>query len=117
SDETELQITIKSRCAGWVAIGLNSRDAIVGSELFMMTKNREPEHHFVTGLGLHPKVESLGRKNAIRTFRYDRQKLEYKLTLSNRIPLQKYNYLIVACSMEDDFQHHSIERRHFQIKR
>lgn len=113
---------------GWVALGYNSRNHIVGTNLIMGAVEKEKlriSDRFVQRFGEHFAVEELGGTNqlfsaegeeafghTIIQFNIPKQsgdKLHYDLLPGHSI------WFICAYSREDDFQHHSMMREHIQI--
>ncbi len=125
-----LTVTVSAPTDGWVAVGFNSRNDIVGSELFMAARRGEgpvAEHHLVTGAGVHPPVESLGRQSALVDFAVDehsgmlRAGITARFTINpeyvRSVPLTPGGevVLILAYSVSPDFDHHSRVRRHVAV--
>ena len=108
---------------GWVAIGFTNGTSIVNTNLIQgCVKNGEViiEDQYVTGIGKHPRVEELsiasrisqldGKQNKMSTtisFAIEQEKLDdyhYDLSEGNEINIW------LACSVSDDFDHHSRKR-------
>ena len=128
-ERDSILIEIKAPTKGWLAIGFNDENEIVGSDLKMIRirNNRlEAEDQFVRGFQDHPADSYLGGFENIRLIGGTENAKGTALTL--KIPFQsndrfdfqhelgKSFWLILAYSVEDDFDHHSIMRKHFQIK-
>ncbi len=114
---------------GWLAVGFNDRDAIVGSDLIQMRVRNgqvEIQDQLVTGLGQHPQDEELGGQNNIRILSGQEERKGTKIRC--RIPLRSGDandfqhqdgqafWLILTYSVDDDFNHHSRLRRHRKIR-
>ncbi len=113
---------------GWIAIGFNSTNNIVGTNLIMGNSKNDKsivEDQYVASAGVHKQIELLGGKSAINNFLCSENKKG--TTMKFRIPkkaLDKFHYalkegtkiwLICAYSEEDDFNHHSIMREHIEV--
>ncbi len=113
---------------GWVALGFNSKNDIVGSNLIMIgvkdTKITK-EDFYVVSAGNPKPVGTLGSKsqiinpsgtdkNGITTITFS---LPIKALDKHHFDLHKGKrlWLICAYSMEDEFDHHSRMRRHVEI--
>ena len=122
-----LTVTVSAPTGGWVAVGFNSRDDIVGSELFMAARQGESqvaEQHAVTRAGVHPPVENLGRRSALVNYTIDQRSSPLPSGTTARftidparvpaVPLTPGSevVLILAYSVSPDFDHHSRVRRH-----
>ena len=113
---------------GWVALGFNSKNDIVGSNLIMIGVKEgkiTEEDFYVVGAGNPKPVGVLGSKSQIRNpGGTDKNGIT---TITFSLPVKafdKYHYdlskgntlwLICAYSMEDEFDHHSRMRRHVEI--
>jgi hypothetical protein len=113
---------------GWVALGFNLRDEIVGSNLIMGAVENgivKVEDHYVLRHGEHRPVDSLGGTTAVKEaqgsedrggtiirFTIPQKAIDqFHFDLSSGTPL----YLILAYSLEDDFDHHSAMRVHQKV--
>ena len=114
---------------GWIAIGFNSKDDIVGSNLIMINVDKgivNSEDFFVVGFGNPKPVAQLGSESQIKNAAG--KESSGKTWVSFSLPttaLDKYHmdlkagekiWLICAFSMEDEFDHHSRMRKHVQIE-
>lgn len=114
---------------GWVAVGFNDRNDIVHTNLIIGASNEGVsivEDQFVSGVGVHKPVTLFGGTSAIGNVNCfeDRSgttlqfslpvhkidRLHYDLSPGTRI------WLICAFSLEDDFNHHSIMRKHLEVR-
>jgi hypothetical protein len=122
-------IELSAPTHGWLAIGFNDRNHIVGTDLKMLRvigKRVEASDRLVQGLGVYPSDEALGGEMNILMLTGKEQ--GQRTTLSFRLPLISGDphdmdlrpgqslWLIMAYSAEDDFGHHSRMREHVQIK-
>ena len=113
---------------GWVALGFNSKNDIVGSNLIMVGvkgTTATAQDFYVVSAGNPKPVGTLGStsqvenavgqdKNGITTISFSipiKALDQYHQDLSKGRQL----WLICAYSMEDEFDHHSRMRRHVQI--
>lgn len=113
---------------GWIAIGFNSTNNIVGTNLIMgaLRNNKSiVEDQYVVSMGVHKQIELIGGKTAINNFlcSEDKKGTTMKFRISKK-QLDKFHYplkertkiwLICAYSEEDDFNHHSIMREHVEV--
>mgnify|MGYP001815508487 CR=1 FL=1 len=113
---------------GWVALGFNTKNNIVGSNLIMVGvegSKTTAEDFYVVGAGNPKPVATLGSKSQIEHVTgEDKNGIT---TISFTIPIKAFDkyhqdlskgrklWLICAYSMEDEFDHHSRMRRHVQI--
>jgi hypothetical protein len=114
---------------GWLALGFNEANAMVNTNLIMgavAQENAQLEEFFVTSVGNPQPIHELGSKTVIDNylgledsdgtsfqFTIDTQQQDdfhYDLSEGRKI------WLICAYSMEDDFGHHSIMRRHVEVE-
>ncbi len=122
-------VEIKALTYGWLAVGFNDKNEIVGSDLKMFCVkdgHLEAEDQFVRGFQLHPADSKIGGTNNIRRLKGWESEEGTRITF--KIPLvskDEYDYshqlganfwLILAYSIDDDFEHHSIMRKHFLTK-
>lgn len=128
-DGPTLQFTISAPTSGWVALGLNSEDDIVGAELFMMRfaeNGPEASHRYVAAAGDHRPVEAFGRDPIISDLAGRRLGGSVEFTLTLRTDAASYQgpplksgaqlWLIVAYSVSPDYDHHSRMREHVRIR-
>lgn len=113
---------------GWVALGFNSSNSIVKSNLVMISVAGPivvAEDFFVVGAGNPQPVYALGGKSQL--LNVAGTEVGTSTTISFTFPTtaqDAYHYnlkkgeqiwLICAYSMEDEFDHHSRMRKHIQI--
>jgi len=125
--EDQIEIELQAPTSGWVAVGFNKSNAIVGADLlqFRVKDSDEvyAEDQFVTSFGKHPTDESLGGVSNIKIISGEERNGDTAIRF--RIPFSsgdQYDFphqlnhsfwLILAYSVSDDFEHHSIMRKHF----
>ena len=127
-DKNFIEFVLKSPQDGWLALGFNKEDHIVHTNLIMASRVHNKikiEDHFVIGFGQHKKVEDLGGRS--RIIKAKSYKLKHGTKILFRLKLAKADrhhyelkkglqlYFILAYSMEDDFEHHSIMRKHLRV--
>lgn len=124
-----IEIQLEAATSGWLVVGFNSENNILHSDLLQFRIDAGSvyaEDQYVTGLGKHPTDISLGGTNNIAVISGEKQ--EGKTRIRFRIPfasgdhydfvhtLDKDFWLILAYSVDKDFQHHSILRKHFRYR-
>lgn len=127
-EHDELTFKLHSPYQGWVALGFNTDNDIVGSNLVMGAVDDEGarvEEFYVVGHGNQQPVRELGGDAAVRTFlgMENAGGTSFHFAINTQIK-DAYRYdlregsqiwLICAYSMQDDFGHHAIMRRHVQV--
>ena len=123
-----LEFEVFAPTQGWVAIGFNTSNNIVGANLVMgASKNNKSifEDQYVISTGVHKEIKLLGGTTAISNLICTEN--ASGTTMKFNIPqkqLDKYHYslasgtkiwLICAYSQQDDFDHHSIMREHIEV--
>lgn len=114
---------------GWVALGFNEANNIVNTNLIMGAVTPEQtqlEEFYVTSVGNPQPLNELGGQTAINHFvgLENNDGTSFQFTIDTRLQDDfHYNlsegskiWLICAYSMEDDFGHHSIMRRHIEVE-
>lgn len=124
----QIKFTATAPDDGWVALGFNTKNNIVYSNLIMVgvAKNDvQAEDFYVVSAGNPKPVKSLGAKSQIKD--YQGWEKQGKTTVTFSLPVESTDdyhlnlrqgdkiWLICAYSMEDDFGHHSRMRRHVEI--
>lgn len=123
-----LEGKLKSPAFGWVAVGFNDKPGIVGSNLIMthcVNGEGYGEDQFVTGMGIHPPVESQGGTSGLTILDADEDEegawVHFQLELND----DGYHYLFengetcfltLAYSVADEFDHHSRMRTEVEIE-
>ncbi|GLR17295.1 hypothetical protein GCM10007940_19100 [Portibacter lacus] len=127
-DEKNIKFKVTSPEKGWVAIGLNTENELVGSNLIMAAVSDKQnlisdryivdfgDHQSVVSLGAESQVELIsaveGKKGTVVEFILKTKTLdEYHFNIARK---QKF-YLVMAYSREDDFSHHSAMRTSVEI--
>jgi len=113
---------------GWLAIGINTKEGLKGTNLIMgHVKNSKAyvEDQYIIEAGNHKRITSLGGQSMIKSYSGKENTTGTNLSIS--IPKDykdKYHhslkrgneyYLLMAYSQEDDFGHHSIMRTSIKI--
>ena len=127
-ENDSILIKIKAPTKGWLAVGFNDKNEIVGSDLkmFRVKNNRlEAEDQFVKGFQNHPSDSEVGGIQNIKLLSGEETSeatnLVFKIPLNSNDPFDYLHqpgesfWLILAYSVSDDFDHHSIMRKHSQI--
>lgn len=109
---------------GWVAIGFNDSSSITGTYLLMGNESMVVEYYTISPGNFKP-ISRLGAKEAISdevgTELKNETTIEYSLPLkpNNKYARnfeQKREYvMLIAFSLKDDFQHHSIMRTSVKV--
>ena len=128
-EEDSIWVQLTAPTDGWLAIGFNSKNDIVGADLLMFSvQNKQliTSDQYVTGAGVHPEDQALGGQNNIRLISGNEQGnktlVRFKIPTKGDSKLDFAHtpdapfWLILAYSLEDDFEHHSIMRKHQLFK-
>ena len=123
-----IEFTATAPTTGWVAVGFNTKDDIVGANLVMGAVQHsilQIADKYVVDFGDPRMVTEIGGIDAIdQPFGYESHaqttiRFRLPITASDRYHLNLQPgttlYLIAAYSMDDDFAHHSRMRKHVQI--
>ena len=123
-----LDIILEAPTKGWLAVGFNEKNDIVKSDLIQARVRAgkvEIEDQYVTGIGQHPTDRSLGGGHNVRivsgteTDRHTQIHLRLPLSSGDAYDFdhlqQKKYWVILAYSIDDDFQHHSTRRQHNRL--
>lgn len=123
-----IEFVLTAPTEGWVAVGFNAVDDIVGADLFMAATQdgeTQAEHFYVAGRGDPRPINSVGRDSWIHSTVAETDDGKSTVTLrlspdetSDRFAGLKAGetlYLILAYSVSADFDHHSRVRRHIQV--
>lgn len=127
-ENENLRVKVSAPSLGWVAVGFNTKPDLVGTNLIMGAVEegfyRVDDRYIVTA-GDHRAMQSLGVNDKI-LFRSGFE-TGNKTTIEFVIPRQAEDpyhihltagsmyHLLLAYSMEDDFEHHSIMRTTIKI--
>ena len=126
--QTGVRIHLAAPTNGWLAIGFNHKDAILKADLlqFRVTDGKVyGEDQYVTAPGNHPSDLSLGGSNQIQYLEgletpdstFITFQIPWESQDPNDFPIKPLQpcWLILAYSISDDFDHHSIMRTHIPI--
>ncbi|WP_299535771.1 DOMON domain-containing protein [Ulvibacterium sp.] len=126
---TDLECTVTAPTQGWVGVGFNEKNTIVGSDLLLfhvVDGKTTSTDMYVKGLGNPIKDSHLGGQNSIQVLHGKEE--GHSTTIRFSIPLNsgdpndfiheigKEFWLILAYSVEDDFEHHSRVRKHIPFR-
>ncbi len=115
-------------CKGWIAVGFHTKDQLAGTHLIMGAAEEgfyKMDDRYIVRPGLHKNMLELGVQEAL----YNKSVTESdnQTTMQFSVPLittdayhqdlipGKTYYVLLAYSLEDDFQHHSIMRTSVSI--
>ena len=123
------KFSLEAPTDGWLAIGFNDQNNIVGTNLIMgavVNGATLVEDQYVTGFGKHPPVESLGSTAVVTaisgTEKPGQTSIQFEMphqaidSMHFDLSPGRQIWLICAFSREDDFNHHSMMRKHVQIR-
>ncbi|MEM9985902.1 MAG: DOMON domain-containing protein [Bacteroidota bacterium] len=123
-----LEVKLRAPTQGWLALGFNEQNDIVGSDLKMMAVAAGKiivDDQWVTAPGVHPSDETMAGHTNIRVLsaeeadNFTQFHLRLPLVTSDKNDLSlkagQSLWLIMAYSVSDDFDHHSRMRKHFLI--
>ncbi len=123
-----VECSITAPTTGWVALGFNTRDDIVGTNLIMASVEQGKvriEDQYVVRAGEHLPVNMLGGTSAVSNVRGTEQHgvstVSFTITqhaqdrFHHNLTEAASVFLICAYSMEDDFAHHSRMRQHVKV--
>ncbi|MEM1408085.1 MAG: DOMON domain-containing protein [Bacteroidota bacterium] len=120
-----IEITLKAPTLGWLGIGFNDQNSIVKSDLYLLrVKDRKAEglDMYVIGAGNPKEDHKIGGYFNLREI--EGKETDGSTTLKFQLPVQskdRYDFsheigadfwLILAYSQSDDWDHHSMMRRH-----
>jgi DOMON domain len=123
-----LKISMNAPTDGWVAIGLNERDGLEGTNLIMAAvigNQVRLSDRYIVAPGDHREVAALGGQAA--TVLVSGAEKNGETNISFLIPAVandrfhvhlspgKHLHLLMAFSLEDDFTHHSVMRTSVEI--
>ncbi len=119
-NKNQISFIIKAPTNGWVAMGINDKEQLSGTNLIMGASEHgfyKLEDQYIVGIGNHQSILKLGGNEAI-LYR-NVQENNGQTILQVTIPLEstdsfhhnlqqgKSYYLLLAWSVSDDFGHHS----------
>jgi len=113
---------------GWLAIGFNEKEGLVGTNLIMGTVNNRQlsmTDDYIVGFGDHQPIEKLGGSNQLLDQKGKEKEKHTSICFS--LPIEaadqfhfdlkkgKTLHLLMAYSRSDDFDHHSMMRTSVKI--
>lgn len=124
----QLQCEMSAPTHGWLAVGFNTNNELAGTNLIMGAVEEEfyrVDDRYIVKAGDHRPMSSVGVQDRI----LQRHGIEEggKTTITFTIPLSSSDsyhlnlaegapyFLLMAYSLEDDFEHHSIMRTQIEI--
>lgn len=123
--DDDLKCTLTAPTNGWIGVGFNDKDSIVGSDLLLFNiVDGKPSSTdlFVKATGNPVRDEDNGGKNTITILGGTEKDSSTTVTFSIPIDsgdhndflhqVDKETWLILAYSVDDDFRHHSRVRKH-----
>lgn len=127
-EKEHIQIEIEAPTNGWVAIGFNETSSLAGTYLLMgriQNGKAEVVEHFTEKPGSYKPITKYGIPNQVSSTSGDEKgnltKLKFSIPISKSSKYHKqlssgtkWN-LLMAYSVDDDFQHHSIMRTSIEI--
>ena len=126
--EDNIEISLEAPTHGWVGVGFNDGNDIVGSDLYLfhvVGKEVEALDMYVVGFGDPRKDSQLGGIHSVQTLTglevNGHTKVTFQLPFPSMDPydfkhsLDKQFWLILAYSTHDDFDHHSRMRKHISF--
>ncbi|PRX57861.1 DOMON domain-containing protein [Flagellimonas meridianipacifica] len=128
-EDNAITFTASAPDDGWIALGFNSKNDIVGSNLIMVNVvdgKVNTEDLFVLGVGNPKPVNQLGSQSQVMgaSGKESSEKTWVSFSLPTKA-FDKYHmdlkkgdtiWLICAYSMEDEFDHHSRMRKHVEVE-
>jgi len=127
-EKEHIHFEMEAPTNGWVAIGFNETTSLVGTYLLMGSiRNGKAEvvEHYTEKPGSYKPITKYGIPNQVNSISGDEKRNLTKLKFS--IPISKFSKyhkqlstetkwtLLLAYSVDDDFQHHSIMRTSMEI--
>lgn len=127
--QDSILITLKASTPGWLGIGFNDQNNIVGSDLLLfhvLDQQVEGVDLYVEGFGNPKKDTELSGMNSLRLINGFEKNGETQVTfiialqsadpLDFQHELNKEFWLILAYSNHDEFDHHSRMRKHLKFR-
>ncbi len=127
-DEDKIKFTLKTPSTGWAAIGLNTKNSLVGSNLIMATASDRGSvisDRFVVGFGNHQSMKALGVSSKVELLSASVENGKTTIIFEMETEAEdKYHFqlrkgqkihMTIAYSQEDDFNHHSAMRTSVEI--
>lgn len=126
--DDRVEFTLTAPTTGWLGIGFNDRNNIVGSDLYLLhvVKGKTSgQDMYVKGAGDPRLDQSLGGTNDIQIISGEESGGKTKIVFSLPLASQDKNdfqlapgrelWLILAYSTHDEFDHHSRMRKHVRF--
>ncbi|WKN44533.1 DOMON domain-containing protein [Tunicatimonas pelagia] len=121
ADSLEIQVSAPTH--GWVAVGFHNDAKLIGNDLLMFSviDGMVVYQEYIRNWNDHPEDTALGGENSIDVIGYLED--ETSTTVKFKIPINSGDsfdtihqpnrdfYLLLAYSVEDDFNHHSMVRK------
>lgn len=123
-----IEFEFEAPAAGWIAVGFNSRNDIVGADLKMFAvtpAGPRSSDQYVVAAGRHPEKQALGATSKLETLELTEMRGRTRARFRTPVRGGRYDFafepgreiwLILAWSAEDDFAHHSRVRRHLRYR-
>ncbi len=124
-----LECTLEAKTHGWIGVGFNDKNSIVNSDLLLFNSingKASSTDLYVKGVGNPRKDIDLGGANTIKLLSSIEKngitRVVFSIPLRSGDPfdfehrLNTSYWLILAYSVEDDFNHHSRVRKHVPFK-
>lgn len=128
-DRDSIYVTLRAPTLGWVGVGFNNQNNIVGSDLLLfhiIDGETEVLDMYVAGLGNPKEDERNGGEMSIRSIKGIEKNEFTQVTFSRAMDTAdlydfahqkgKSFWLILAYSLHDNFSHHSRMRKHILLK-
>lgn len=127
-DEGKLVCKLTAPANGWLAVGFNTKKGLANTNLVMaavVNGQTTISDRYILGAGDHREVVALGGTSAVTLLKGDEAGAHTSVHFEmNLVSLDDWHHvleegssihLLMAYSLEDDFQHHSIMREHLEI--
>lgn len=128
-NHNKLDVKVFAPTKGWVAIGFNEENHLVGNNLIMgkiVDGQAIVSDRRIVGFGNHKAVEDIGGKNHLSNIGGKEDAngslLQFSLTIESMddfhydLSKEKTLFLLIAYSESDDFEHHSRMRTSVEIR-
>ena len=125
----QIQFTLSAPTNGWVALGLNTRNELTGTDLTMFSvQNGTPvlDDRYIVAPGNHQADVALGTENDLRLIDHTVTNQKTEITFErDAVTNDRHNmnlkpgkqiWVLLAYSTHPEFDHHSRKRIHKQIK-
>ena len=127
--QDSIELELEAPTIGWLAIGFNSENNIIGSDLLQFSIREGQvvyEDQYVQAMQVHPADLSQGGQSNVHILGGEEQSGRTRIRF--RIPMHSGDaldfkhtrgrefWMIMAYSQSDDFDHHSTMRKHLKMK-